>query len=211
MSNSQVAAPELAAIEVKGMTRSSFLAKGTLAAGAVYGGSLVGPLVGRALAQEGDVGILNYALTLEYLEATFYERALKEVSGLGGEVRRLAQEIGEHERQHVESLGEAVQDAGGTPVKAPRVDFGNAFSSESTFLKTAGTFEELGVGAYNGAAPMIKDAKVLGSAGAIVQVEARHVALINLQRGESITPDGAFTKPQSKQKVLAAVKPYVRS
>ena len=211
MSKTQLAAPELAAIDVQGLTRGSFLVKGALAAGAVYGTSLVSPLVSRAVAQEGDVGILNFALSLEYLEATFYERALKEVSGMSTEVKELAQEIQEHEAQHVESLGEAIQDLGGTPDKAPQVDFGNAFSSENTFLKTAATFENVGVGAYNGAAPSIKNPKVLGSAGAIVQIEARHVALIALQRGESITPDGAFAKALSQKKVLTAVKPFIKS
>ena len=211
MTRSDMAAPELAAIEVEGVTRSSFLVKGALAAGAVYGSGLVGPLVGRAFAQGGDAEILNFALTLEYLEAAFYQQAQKQVSGLSSEVKALAREIASNEQEHVDALTKAIQDLGGRPAKAPQVDFGNAFSSESAFLKTAGTLEQTGVSAYNGAAPSIRSKDVLASAGAIVQIEARHVGLIQLQRGKTITPDGSFTKPLSKQKVLQAVKPFVKS
>ena len=67
-----------------------------------------------------------------------------------------------------------IADLGGTPVKAPGVDFGGAFANGKSFLKLAQTLEDTGVSAYNGAAPAIESTEVLGAAGSIVQVEARH-------------------------------------
>jgi rubrerythrin len=199
-------------IQVHGVTRSAFLVRGTLAAGAVMGASAVSPMVSRAFAQDGmgDVDVLNYALTLEYLEAAFYAQALKEVPGLSGDVRRLATELHENEAAHVKALTATIKQLGGKPAMAPGVDFGGAFASKATFLKTANTLEDTGVSAYNGAAPSIESADVLGAAGSIVQVEARHAALIRLQRDKPPAPM-AFDKASSMEDVLAAVKPFVRS
>jgi len=204
--------PELAAIEIEDMSRGTMIMKGALAAAAVYGTFAAGPLVRRALAQDngGDEDILNYALTLEYLEAAFYEQAQQEVPNLRVEVADLAKLIGDHETQHVDSLTGAIEDLGGMPVDAPKVDFGKAFANEEAFLALAQTFEDTGVSAYNGAAPMISSKEVLGSAGAIVQVEARHAATIRLQRGESPAPE-AFDMDLSMEEVLKAVQPFVKS
>lgn len=210
MSSRELKAPELASIEVKGMTRQAFVVRGALAAGTVYGLGTVGPFVGRAMAQsgDGDVDILNFALTLEYLEAAFYAEALKRTQGLDAETKKLAATLRDNESEHVDALTATIKDLGGKPVAAPGVDFGGAFGSRRTFLKTAQTFEDLGVGAYNGAAPMIESAEVLGAAGGIVQVEARHAAAIRFLRGRQVT-DGAFDKALAKQEVLDAAMPFI--
>jgi hypothetical protein len=197
-------------IEVHGMTRQSFMMRGAVAAGSVYGVSAVGPFVRQALAQAGggDVEVLNFALTLEYLEAAFYEQALKDTRGLAGEAKEIATTLRDNETEHVDALTAAIKQAGGKPVAAPGVDFGDAFASQDSFLKLAQTFEDLGVSAYNGAATQIKSKDVLGSAGAIVQVEARHAAAIRALRGEPIT-DGAFDKALKQDEVLAAAKPFI--
>lgn len=78
------------------------------------------------------------------------------------------------------------------------------------FLALASVLENAGVGAYNGAAPMISSKAVLGSAGSIVQVEARHAAAINLLIGKSPTPSGGFDKPLTKTQVLAAAGPLIK-
>jgi hypothetical protein len=212
MSNMKLAAPELGAVEVKGMTREAFIMRGAIAAGTVYGLSTVGPFVREAIAQEGggDVDILNFALTLEYLEAAFYGMALKEVSGLSGKVKELATTLRDNEDEHVDALTATIKDLGGKPVKAPGVDFGGAFANEKAFLKTAQTFEDLGVSAYNGAAPDIESKEVLGAAGGIVQVEARHAGAIRLMRGEKIAPT-AFDKALTMDEVLKAAQPFIKS
>jgi rubrerythrin len=200
------AEPELAAVEVGGMSRSAFLARSAIATGGLYGAGAVSSFVTRAFAQGGgDIEILNFALTLEYLETAFYEEALSKV-GLSGDAKKLAQLIGEHEKQHVDALTGAIEKAGGKPVEAPGVRF--PLSDEASFLKLAVAFEDTGVYAYNGAAPMIQSPEVLGAAGTIVQVEARHAAAIRDLAGESPTP-GAFDKTLTQQQVLKAVKPYI--
>jgi hypothetical protein len=212
MTRENLAVPELAAIDVKGVTRHSFIARGALTAGAVYGLGAVGPFVKQAVAQEGggDVDILNFALTLEYLEAAYYTQGLKQVGGLSGDAKGLATEIRDNENEHVDALASTIEDLGGTPVKAPGVDFGKAFANEKSFLKLAQTFEDTGVSAYNGAAPMIESTEVLAAAGSIVQVEARHAAAIRLLNGAPIS-DGGFDKTLDMQQVLDAVKPFVKS
>ena len=212
MSQQKLAAPELAAIEVQGVSRQAFMVRGAIAAGSVYGLATVGPFVREALAQEGggDVEVLNFALTLEYLEAAFYTQGLKQVSGLAGDAKSLATEIRDNETAHVEALTKTIESLGGKPVKAPGVDFGDGFSNQKAFLKLAQTFEDTGVSAYNGAAPMIESTEVLAAAGSIVQVEARHAAAIRLLNGQPIT-DGAFDKSLEMQAVLDAVKPFVKS
>ena len=212
MTHNTQPSPELAAIEVENLGRSAFLMRGVLAAGAAYGALAVGPLVRSAFAQgsDGDVEILNFALTLEYLEAAFYDQAAEEVSGLSGEAADYVKTFGAEEQEHVDALTATITDLGGKPVKAPGVDFGDAFSDVDTFLKTAITFEDLGVSAYNGAAPMIESKDLLATAGGIVQVEARHAAAIRYAAGEPPAPD-AFDPTMTTDEVLKAVQPFLAS
>jgi rubrerythrin len=201
----------LGAVEVHGTTRAAFLLRGALSAGALLGAGAVSPFVRDALAQEsgGDLEILNFALTLEYLESTFYERAVMKGKGLSSEARALAVEIRDNEQAHVDALRTAITGSGGKPVEAPDVGFGLAFTSEAKFLELAQALEDTGVSAYNGAAPSIESLEILAAAGSIVQVEARHAALIRLMRGQLPAPD-AFDKALEAQQVLAAVKPFMR-
>jgi rubrerythrin len=212
MSNPKLAAPELAAIDIKGHTRQAFIMRGAVAAGSVYGLATVGPFVRQAIAQGGggDVEILNFALTLEFLEAAFYEQALAKTSGLSSEVSDLAKTIQQDEAEHVDALMATIEQLGGKPVAAPKVDFGNAFASEQSFLKLAQTFEDTGVSAYNGAAPEIQSKEVLAAAGGIVQVEARHAAAIRLLNGANPAPM-AFDETLTMDQVLEAVNPFVKS
>jgi hypothetical protein len=210
MTDHQIASPELAACEVHGMTRSAFILRGALAAGAFYGTSSVAPFVSQALAETGggDAEILNFALTLEYLEADFYNVKGKTV-GLSGQARRYAREFGAEEAAHVSALTAAVKQLGGKPVAKPTFVF--PATSEKSFLALASVLENTGVGAYNGAAPSLKSKQVLASAGSIVQIEARHAAAIDLLIGKSPTPNEGFDKPLTKATVLGAVKPLIKA
>jgi len=211
MSQEQLSNPELADVFVdedsKDLSRSEVILKGALAAGAIYGAMAVGPYVRRALAMSGgsDVDILNFALTLEYLESTFYAEAKRRAKP-SGELKSLVDLIAKDEQQHVEALTGSIKKLGGKPVAEPKFDF--SYSGTSGFLKLAQTFEDTGVSAYNGAAPMIKSKEVLTAAGSIVQVEARHAAAIRLQNSEEPAPAG-FDEPLDEKQVLKAVEPFI--
>jgi rubrerythrin len=212
MTQQELAHPELAGVEVidpsgGDLSRSEVILKGALAAGAVYGLGMVTPFVRKALAMSegGDVGILNFALTLEYLESTFYDEA-KTRAGAKGELKSLISLLADDEKQHVEALTATIKQLGGKPVAEPKFDF--AYDDTAGFLKLAQTFEDTGVSAYNGAAPSIKSKEVLAAAGGIVQVEARHAAAIRLQNGEEPAPE-AFDSPLDEAQVLNAVEPFI--
>jgi rubrerythrin len=196
-------------ITVHGLTREAFLLRSTLAAGAAYGTLSATGLIGRALAQDGgdDVDIVNYALTLEYLEAAFYTAAVKQVRGLSADERKLARTLRDDENAHVDALAATVKSLGGKAAARPTFDFGDAFGSRAAFLKTASTLEDTGVSAYNGAATAIKSGDVLAAAGGIVQVEARHAALIRLARDKTPAPL-AFDKASNRQDVRTKIREY---
>jgi rubrerythrin len=211
MSHEEIAHPELVGVEViedsRDLSRSDVILKGALAAGAVYGTFMVGPYVRKALAMSegGDVGILNFALTLEYLESTFYDEA-KTRAKASGDLKSLIGLLADDEKQHVEALKATIVKLGGKPVAEPKFDF--PYSNTAGFLKLAQTFEDTGVSAYNGAGPMIKSKEVLGAAGSIVQVEARHAAAIRLQNNEEPAPE-AFDPSLDEAQVLKAVEPFI--
>lgn len=211
MSQDKLVHPELAAVEVvddsEDLSRSEVILKGALAAGAVYGTFMVGPFVRQALAMSGggDVDILNFALTLEYLESTFYKEA-KSRAKASGELKSLIDLLAGEEQQHVEALTATIKKLGGKPVKEPKFNF--EYSDAAGFLKLAQTFEDTGVSAYNGAGPSIKSKEVLGAAGSIVQVEARHAAAIRLQNKEEPAPE-AFDPSLDEAQVLKEVEPFI--
>ena len=160
-----------------------------------------------------DIDVLNYALTLEYLEATFYKQG-QAANLLTGTEKDYLDTIASDEQDHVDAITATIKKLGGTPVAAPMVNFGNAFSSRDTYLTTSHTFENVGVGAYLGAAGFIKNKDVLAAAASIFGVEARHAALVgNLL---NLPPEGgvymgAFETPLTKAKVLSDVTPFLAS
>lgn len=163
-----------------------------------------------ALAQfgEGDLGIVNYALTLEYLEAAFYDQVAK--SGLfKGADLALIQEIGKNEQEHVVALTSTAKVLGGEPAPQPETQFET--SDAAAVLQTAADVENLGAAAYLGQAASIQDPVVLTAALSIHSVEARHAAALNTLTDQVITPDGAFAKPADAQTVLDAVQPFIVS
>lgn len=203
--------PPLARVRVDGITRGSFILRGALATAALYGAGAAGPFVRDALAQSDatDAQILDFALRLETLEAAFYEQALKQVPGLSAGVRSIARLLGAHEREHRRVLGETVSQIGIRTSPPPRIQFGDAFASEARFLQTAQLLEDTGVSAYNGAAAMLFSRSLLSVAGSIVQVEARHAAVVRDLRGEPVAA-AAFEKPERPEQVAAVIRPFVR-
>ena len=163
-----------------------------------------------ALAQfgEGDIGIVNYALTLEYLEAAFYAEVAN--SGLfKGADQALIKEFQKNEDEHVVALTSTVKELGGTPAPAPKTQFD--VTDAAVVLQTAADVENLGAAAYLGQAAAIESPAVLAAALSIHSVEARHAAALNTLTDQIITPDGAFAKPADAQTVLNSVQPFIVS
>jgi rubrerythrin len=191
---------ELYAIEPQGMTRSAFILRGALAAGAAYGAGAVTPFVSGALAQNnaGDIQALGFALALEQLEAAFYVAALK-TAKLSGEVKALATEFGKHEITHVATLKQLIEQLGGKAPTAATAKFN--LRSQRDFLKAAVALEDIGVGAYNGLTPALTTPDIVQAAGSIVQVEARHSAALRFQAGQDPAPaafDPVLTPTQAQ-------------
>jgi rubrerythrin len=155
---------------------------------------------------KGDIGILNYALTLEYLETVFYEEVVK--SGLfKGKELAVLKKFGSEEAQHVEALHGTVLKLGGKPAAKPKTEF--PLESAKSVAELAGTVENLGAAAYLGQAGNIESPEVLAAALSIHSVEARHAATLNTLLGLSITPDGAFAAPADVKTVLKSVEPFI--
>jgi rubrerythrin len=155
---------------------------------------------------KGDIGILNYALTLEYLETVFYEEVVK--SGLfKGEELAVLKKFGGEEKQHVEALTGTVKKLGGKPAAMPKTEF--PLKDAKSVAELAGTVENLGAAAYLGQAGNIESPEVLAAALSIHSVEARHAATLNTLLGLSITPNGAFGMPADVATVLKSVEPFI--
>jgi hypothetical protein len=153
----------------------------------------------------GDLAIVNYALTLEYLETQFYAKVIK--SGLfHGKNLSVIKMFGAEEAQHVAAL-KKVASSLGTPAAVPVGKFPIHNAAQVTNLASA--VENLGASAYLGQAPLIQSKEILAAALAIHTIEGRHAATINLVLNKNPTPDGAFAKPMTMSQVLAAVKPFI--
>jgi Ferritin-like domain len=155
---------------------------------------------------KGDVGILNYALTLEYLETAFYADVVKSGLFKGAELETI-RKFGAQEGEHVQALTAAVKQMGGKPAPQPKTEF--PLKSAKAVLELAATVENLGAAAYLGPAANVKSPDVLASALAIHSVEARHASALNTLLGKSITPDGAFAEPADAKTVLKSVEPFI--
>lgn len=186
-----------------GTTRAGFFKKAFAAGGSLtLGGILIGglPAIGSAApSPANDVKILNFALTLEYLEAEFYTRA--SASGaLSGEASELSRVVGAHERAHVAFLKGAL---GAKAVKKPTFDFKGTTENQKLFLATARVLEDTGVAAYNGQGPNLTKA-TLPAAASIVSVEARHAAWVRDILRQNPAPK-AFDDALSMPAILKAV------
>ena len=166
----------------------------------------------RAFAQGSatDLEILNYALTLEYLEAEFYTQGIAG-NVLSGRDLELVTPIRDHEQAHVTALTQTVQSLGGTPAEMPTFMFPDGtFTDRDMFLTAASMFEELGVTAYHGQVLLIESAEILGAAASIAGVESRHAAVIaDLLGGDPFPAPFEANKPMDE--VLAAAGQFIQS
>lgn len=170
---------------------------------------------GRVFAQaspfKNDIEVLNYALTLENFESELY-KALVGLGKLQGKDLQYVQLFGQQEAAHVDAVASTIQKLGGTPVQKSQYNFGAAgpLNTREDVLNLLVTVEQTGMSAYQGAAVYIQDKGILAAAGSIMQVEARHTAVIRELVGQFPVPD-AFTKPLSRDEVLKIVGPFIKS
>lgn len=205
--------------ENAGFDRGTFLRTGALAgAGVIVGGSIFGlPSMASASisthpSAKNDLKILNYALTLEYLEAAFYKAAVEQDQFATAELKQFATVVAKHEAEHVSFLKKAL---GKAAVKSPKLDMAavaKAISPEG-FGPTAMALEDTGVQAYAGQGPNIKTRAYVKAALSIHSVEARHAAWIRVLLGGA-APGAAssaypapvtFDKPKTQKTVLGIV------
>ncbi|HKZ13857.1 MAG TPA: ferritin-like domain-containing protein [Solirubrobacterales bacterium] len=202
----------------EGDSRRAFLKKAGLGGAAVMGsGALLAALTpagaaaasgkGRPPAKfgKGDIGILNYALTLEYLEAAFYNEATKNNVASGAQESAFLKRTTADENAHVAFLKKAL---GSKAVSAPKVDFGDA-TSKAKWIPTSFALENTGVHAYSGQVLNISNPAYVAAAASILTIEARHASVAGLlmkPTPKNISPDGAFDTPETAAEILKAVE-----
>lgn len=199
------------AAEAAGLDRSAFLRRGALAGGGlIVGSGMFGALLSTAEAAisttrksaKNDVKILNYALTLEYLEAAFYNQALaNQAYGTSAALKSFAETVAKHENAHVKFLKGALKTAA---VKSPKFDFGDTVMDPAKFAATAQVLEDTGVSAYLGQVKNVFVPGTLQAAATIATVEARHAGWIRNINGVLGAP-ASFDVPKSEKVILKAV------
>lgn len=195
------------------VSRRTLLGTGSKLAigGAVAAAVASSPALARlAAAQEfdGDLDVLNYALTLEHLEYAFYRDGVDGFSSddFDDGVYDNLVLIRDHESDHVDALVSTITDLGGEPVEEATYDFG--YANAAGFLSVAAALENTGVSAYDGAAAAIENVDLLNAAGTIVAIEARHASYLNLVTGEDPFP-ASFENPLTRDEVLQIAGPFI--
>jgi rubrerythrin len=182
-------------------TRGELSRAGFLTAAGVGALLALAPEARAAGLPDSDVSVLNYALSLEYLQADFYTEAERS-NALKGRAAEAAAQVGAVERAHVKAFRELL---GRKAIAQPRFDFQGVTEDPEAFLKTAVAFEDLAVEAYKGQAPRLQSKQVLAAALGIHTVEARHAAWMRYLNG--ITPAAsAFDDPRPKEEIDRIVR-----
>ncbi len=154
-----------------------------------------------------DLEILNYALTLEHLEAQMY-RQIVSSGQLTGVEQQYATDFGAHEAAHVTALTATIRMLGGTPVAAQASYRFPAFDTRDNIVRFLVTVEDLGAAAYLAAAPEVQNLDVLQAAVAIHNIEGEHASIWRRAAGMAPVPV-AFAVPARRADVLAAVTPFL--
>ena len=168
-----------------------------------------------------DLTLLNFALSLENLEAAFYTQGLAQFSStdfnnstfiqnfgsvISGDVYAYLSLIRNHETQHVRSLQALITSLNGTPVKPCTYNFG--YKTADDFITVAALLENTGVMAYDGAMSQISSASLKTQAATIATVEARHASYLSLLTGSSPFP-ASFDTPATSTAILAAAAKFI--
>ena len=171
-----------------------------------------------------DVDILNFALSLEHLEAAYYNEFLDEYSESDVERSDVAgiftdddsrygtyqriETVRDHEETHVEALTQTIEDLGGTSVEPAEYDF--PYETIEEVVSLSATIEAVGVSAYAGAAPLIENEAVLEAALSIHSVEARHTSYFNVLNTSDPFPN-AFDPARTMAEVLEIASQFIVS
>ncbi|PSP76232.1 hypothetical protein BRC86_01885 [Halobacteriales archaeon QS_3_64_16] len=172
-----------------------------------------------------DLDVLNFALTLEHLEAEYYNEFLSEYSEHEVETSSVAkvltgggndrytiyqkiEQVRDHEEAHVDALTKTINDLGGEPVEP--LEYAFPYETIEDFAALSATIEAVGVSAYAGAGPLIESEAVVKAALSIHSVEARHTAYFNVLNTTNPFPD-AFDEPRTMEEVLAIATDFIVS
>jgi hypothetical protein len=163
--------------------------------------ALANPL--DAAAEITDVGILNFGLRFERLQATFYTQAdeMGTIAKMSAAKSEWARTLGAHERAHVRIIKSVLGSKAGP---RPFFDFGDATESDAAFTKTAVAMEDLTVALLTGVAPKIHDRKLTAALAGLLTVEARHAAWARHIVGSTPAPD-AFDHSRSLASVRGTI------
>lgn len=178
---------------------------------------------GERQGNASTVDVLNYALTLEKLEATFYERGLATYNPSDFEQAEFAQacenppdksiharlvDVRDHEQAHVDTISATINDLGGQPVSGLEFEFSHENPTE--FVELGAVLEATGVSAYNGAINLLDSEELLTAAATIATVEGRHSAYLNDLTGSSPFPR-AFDPARPMAEIKEKIAPFIVS
>ena len=156
----------------------------------------------------GDAAILQFAYQLELLEGTFYAEGVKAGLFADAFLEQIVA-IRDHEMAHADAIATTLGDLGAEVVATPEFTFPNgAFSDAAAFLELAATFEPVGIGAYQGAAPALESKDILAAAISIHNAECQHRCAINILNLINPPNNLAFEEALPIEDVQAAVKPF---
>ncbi len=158
---------------------------------------------------DSDLEILNYALTLEHLEAAAY-KAINSAGVLTGRAATYFQSFGAHEADHVAALIATIQKLGGTPVQPQPYNFSSVPKDQAGIVQFFQAVESVGASAYLGAGPSIKSFDILEAALSIHAVEAEHAAALAdlVAPGMELFAPEAFATPRTPDQVMQIVAPF---
>ena len=156
----------------------------------------------------GDAAILQFAYQLELLEGTFYDEGVNAGLFKDAFLEQIVA-IRDHEMAHADAISKTLGQLGAEVPETPQFTFpSGSFGDAATFLELAATFEPVGIGAYQGAAPALESADILAAAISIHNAECQHRCAINILNLINPPNDLAFEEALALPDVQDAVAPF---